>query len=186
MVDNGTEVICFEVNDWEPYPAIFDEWFDFSGKSGHDDWIGDLDRWAGENRLCIKVVVVDMSVSLVVTAQKKWVDENIPEFREEIWQGWCFYTYPAPYWNDCTDFLLHRDGKPVVAECEEHVLRRRHDLEQMHRIYTEKQIASFVPHDLTGSPSGESFLDWCEENFGASEWEDGKRLGEETGNDKED
>lgn len=176
MICNNTEVICFEVNDWEVYPKIFDEWFDFSDGSPHGDgnWIADLDRWARENRLCIKAAVVDMSISLVITAPKKWVDENIPEFREKIWRDWCIYTYPAPYWNDCTDFLIHKDEKLMVAECEDHVLRRKRDLEELHRVYTDKQIASFMPHDLTGSPSGETFLDWKEQNFGAGEWEDGK------------
>ena len=118
------DVLCFEVNNWYKYPKFFDEWFDFeSDKHEGQNWIKDLDAYAKENRLCIKVVCVDMSVSLVVTAPKSWVKEHITEF-------------------------------------------------------TDEELENFKSN-VYGCPSGELFLDWTGENYGAQEWIDGKPYREE-------
>jgi hypothetical protein len=42
--------------------------------------------------------------------------------------------------------------------------------------FTKKEIEAFKPHNIVGSPSGENFLDWVPENYGAKEWVDGKEL----------
>lgn len=165
------DIVCFEVNDWHSYPKFFDEWFDF-GNEKHKglNWLKDLDAYAKENRLCIKVVCVDMAVSLVVTAPKKWVEDNIPEFRQKKWRDYCVYTYPWPYFNDCKCLFL--EGVRPVRDAD-YKKRRESDLEMLRSSFTKKEIEAFKPHNIVGSPSGENFLDWVPENYGANEWVDG-------------
>lgn len=166
------DVLCFEVNDWHKYPKFFDEWFDFeSDKHEGQNWIKDLDAYAKENRLCIKVVCVDMSVSLVVTAPKSWVNEHIPEFADEKWAGYCIYKYPHPWMNDY--IYLQSNGIEPVRD-EKYESKRKSLLEDLHMQFTEEELENFKPHNVYGCPSGELFLDWTDENYGAKEWVDGK------------
>lgn len=115
------DVICFEVNDWDEYPVFFNEWFDPRGNHSSPIII-DLDKYAKENKLCIKVVAVDMSISFIITAPKEWVENNIEEF-----------------------------NKGILAD---YYICNKPDLK---------------PYMFTGCPSGEAFLDYKEENFGAIE-----------------
>lgn len=175
------DVICFEVNDWHRYPKFFDEWFDFGGdRHEGKNWMKDMDAYAKENRLCVKVVCVDMAVSLVVTAPVEWVKKNIPEFEDERWQNYCVYKYPYPVHNDCT-YLQIEGIEPVYDE--KHRKMREEELYWFHLQFTEEDIENLKPHNIVGSPSGETFLDWKEENYGAWEYVDGKKYKEkgETG-----
>lgn len=166
------DVICFEVNDWDKYPKYFDEWFDHKlHKHSGARWIPELDAYAKENKLCIKIVVVDMSISLVITAPKDWVKKNIPEFEDEKWVGSCVFKYPWPWKND---YIYCQPDGLNPEENKEHEDRRKNDLYLLHEQFTDEEIENFKPHNTFGSPSGENFLDWIEENYGAREWEDGK------------
>lgn len=170
-------IVCFEVNDWHRYPKFFDEWFDFgSGRHEAENWMKDLDAYAKRNRLCIKVVCVDMAVSLVVTAPKSWVKENIPEFDDERWVGYCVYRYPWPWIND---YVKHQIDGIDPIEDEKYERRRKSDLEDLYMQFTEEERESFLPHNTYGSPSGETFLDWEQKNFGAREYVDGKEYKEQ-------
>lgn len=162
------DIVCFEVNDWHKYPKFFDEWFDFGNeKHKGKNWLKDLNAYAKENRLCIKVVCVDVAISLVITAPKDWVDKNIPEFKDERWVGYCVYKYPQPWVNDY--IYCQFDGREFVRD-----EKRKSDIEDLYMQFTEEEREAFKPHNIYGSPSCELFLDWTEENFGAKEWEDGK------------
>ena len=174
------DVICFEVNDWHrDWPAFFDEWFDFgSDKHEGKNWMKDLDAYAKENRLCIKVVCVDMAVSLVVTAPVDWVEKNLPEFRDQRWRDYCEYKYPSPFFNDQVKW---QPRGIEYEENEDYEKRRRSLLSTLHLQFSEEELENFKPHNLVGSPSGELFLDWSKENFGAKEWENGHIYGEDDG-----
>ena len=167
------DVICFEVNDWHRYPKFFDEWFDFGNeKHKGKNWLKDLGSYAKENRLCIKVVCVDMAISLVITAPKSWVKENIPEFEDEKWRWECVYDYPSPWKNDCPYHPF--SGFTLENSPEEHLKERESKLWMLHQQFSDEEIENFRPHNILGIPSGELFLDWIPENYGAREWEDGK------------
>ena len=166
------DVVCFEVNNWYTYPKFFDEWFDFeSDKHEGKNRIKDFDAYAKENKLCIKVVCVDMAISLVITAPEDWVKKNIPEFEDEKWVGYCVYKYPWPWRNDYI-YLQPTGVDPVESKAHED--ERRRDLSILHTQFSEEELENLKPHNIMGSPSGEAFLDWTEENFGVKEWEDGK------------
>lgn len=164
-------IVCFEVNDWHKYPKFFDEWFDFgSDKHEGKNWLKDLDAYAKENRLCIKVVCVDMAVSLVITAPADWVEKNLLEFRDQRWRDYCEYRYPAPFFNDAVK--AQPDGIGYVDD-EKYEKKRRELLETLHYQFSDSELENLKPHNIYGCPSGELFLDWKEENYGAREWEDG-------------
>jgi len=93
------DIICFEVNDWEKYPKFFDEWFDYSENDKHsgENWLIDLDTYAKENKLCIKVTNIDMSVSLTVTAPKNWAIKNCCELFEKEWEEYLYVDQACGY-----------------------------------------------------------------------------------------
>ena len=164
------DIICFEVNDWEDYPKYFEEWFNhLNGLHEGENWMIDLDRFGKDNKICIKVYVIDMAVSLLCTAPKTWVDENIPEFKEEWWQDRCVYKYPWPYGNDCKYYPF--SGFTSEDSPKEHIEDRKSKLWHLHHYYTNEDIENFKPHNIMGHPSCEPFLDYEEENFGAIEVE---------------
>ena len=162
------DVVCFEVNDWHNYPKFFDEWYNLSENDKHPGrrWFPDLNAYAKENKLCIKVAAIDMAISLVITAPKDWVKKNIPEFEDERWVGYCVYKYPHPWIND---YIYWQFDGIEPKENENYVKERKANLEIFHQQFTEEEIENFKPHNTYGQPSGESFLDWAEENFGAIE-----------------
>ena len=174
--ETGKKIICFEVNDWYKYPKVFDEWFDFSSKKHEDSWVPDMDKWAKDNNLCIKIVVIDISVSLVVTAPWDWVEKNIPEFSDQRWLDYCEFKYPSPFFNDQVNFQLN--GIEYL-ENEEYSRERRSLLETLHHQFSDEELENLKPHNILASPSGELFLDYAEENFGAMEWQKGKVYGKE-------
>lgn len=163
-----TDLICFEVNDWHEYPKFFDEWFDHpNGIHSGENWLIDLDAYAKENKICIKIHTLDMAASLLVTAPKKWVEDNIPEFKEEWWQDRCVYKYPWPYLNDCKYHPF--SGFTLEDSPKKHLEERDYQLWHLKHYYTEEDIENFKPHNIMGCPSCEPFLDYEEKNFGAIE-----------------
>ena len=73
---NKIELVHFEVNNWfsgRDYPNVepFLSWL-------KDDLNLQLknDEWAKQNKLCIIMQFVDMSVNFCVTATKDWVEHN--------------------------------------------------------------------------------------------------------------
>lgn len=160
------DVICFEVNDWFEYPKFFEEWFDYSENDKHPgkNYMKDLDAYAKENKLCIKVKVIDMSVSLIITAPKEWVEKNIPEFFEKKWQDKCVSLYPAPFYNEHTE----NEDITIKKYQEEYTKERKALLAQLHAQFSDEEIDNFKPHNIL-SGSGETFFDWIENNYGAVE-----------------
>lgn len=162
------DIMCFEINDWHEYPSCFDEWFDLESHKGKQ-WLIDLNKYAKENKLCIKVCVIDMAISLVITAHRDWVEKNCPELLEKKWENYCVYKYPWPYQNDC-DYYPDEPSKDE-SERKENEDRQR-ELYFFHKQFTAEEIENFKPHNICGSPSGEPFYDWEEENFGAREFDE--------------
>ena len=73
------EIIYFHLNNWyagENYPNAepFLTWIRGDGLS-----LLNTDKFAKENKICVVVYPVDMSISYNITAPKKWVEENCPE-----------------------------------------------------------------------------------------------------------
>ena len=147
------DIVCFEFNDWDPgegYPDMppFSSWMEMSCSPlklpiFHDD------DWVKENKLCIIETAVDMSISYLVTAPRKWVEDNCPYLLTEEGEDWII-KYPYPYLND---------------EAIERSISMKSD------IFTEDEIESikgkeYEPHDLVGAPSGLHFLDYTEKNIG--------------------
>lgn len=165
------DLICFEVNDWHEYPKFFNEWYDCSQSDKHagENRLPDLDKYAKENRLCVKVCLIDIAISLLFTAPKKWVEENIPEFSEEWWQDRCVYKYPYPFKNDCKYYPF--SGYTLENSPKEYLEERERDLYFLQHSYTQEDIENFKPHNIMGHPSCEPFLDYEEKNFGAIEVE---------------
>ena len=87
-----SDLICFEVNDWHKYPKYFDEWFDHRlHRHSGCKWMPDLDKFAKDNKLCVQIVIIDMAVSRMFTAEKEWAEEHIPELFEDKWFKECVY-----------------------------------------------------------------------------------------------
>lgn len=77
------DIIYFELNNWfegRDYPDNdrFREWFGDDFHLFFDD-----ENWVKENKLCVVVTLVDMSVNFCVTATKRWVEANCPELLSE-------------------------------------------------------------------------------------------------------
>lgn len=73
------EIIYFEVNHWamredypeqEPFPTWMDDY-------NLDKYLGN-DEWVKENKICVVMFPVDMSMSFMVTAPKSWVEKVCP------------------------------------------------------------------------------------------------------------
>ena len=66
----------------------FNNWFagrDYPEAEPYDTWLGDDmhlyfsdENWVKENKLCVVVSNIDMSVNFCITALKSWVEENCP------------------------------------------------------------------------------------------------------------
>ena len=72
-----SNVIYFELNDWEPNKYYPDE-------EPFKTWMETLpfplidDKWAKENKLCIVYELIDQSMNYCITANKEWVEKNCP------------------------------------------------------------------------------------------------------------
>lgn len=73
-----SNIVYFELNDWfsgRDYPNAepFRTWMD-------DDVLQFCDKkWVKENKLCVVVESIDMSINVCVTATEEWVKQNCPK-----------------------------------------------------------------------------------------------------------
>lgn len=132
-----TEVVHLEFNNWfrgQHYPLIpfvEENLYKFS-----------QDKWCKENKLCVTVGYVDMSLNFCITAPLDWVKDKIPqvlsneEYTYETVQH-C-YNKETTKWENCiivhkakySDFLRYEDedgvlegrwGMPFQDYCEENL-----------------------------------------------------------------
>lgn len=73
------EIIYFELNNW--FPGI-----NYPNAEPFTKWLGDdnklyfcCDRWCKENKLCVSIAIIDMSVNFCITALRSWIEENCPK-----------------------------------------------------------------------------------------------------------
>lgn len=91
------EIIYLEFNNWfggRDYPEI----------PNIEDWVGQVDvpdydsplldnEWCKEQRICVRLEYIDMSINFCITAPKSWVEKNCPkcltndEYTEEFIVG---------------------------------------------------------------------------------------------------
>lgn len=79
-IDWPWDVVYFEVNNWfsgRDYPCTptFCKWMREEINPHH---LSD-DSWCKENKICVYIQYVDMSINYTVSAKKEWVLENCPE-----------------------------------------------------------------------------------------------------------
>lgn len=73
------DVVYFELNNWfsgRHYPNAepFKTW------CGNDEKLYFTDKdWVKENKLCVVMEFIDMSVNWCITAPKEWVEKNCPK-----------------------------------------------------------------------------------------------------------
>lgn len=72
------DIVCFELNNWVPGDYYPDE-EPFTTWIGNDCnmYFNDKD-WVKENKLCVVMSIIDMSVNFCVTAAKEWVENHCP------------------------------------------------------------------------------------------------------------
>lgn len=77
------DIVYFELNNWfagEHYPEEepFTTWIgnDLSIYFNNEDWVND-------NKLCVVLHMIDMSMNFCVTATKEWVEKNCPRLLTE-------------------------------------------------------------------------------------------------------
>lgn len=73
------EIIYLGLNNWfagDDYPDAepFTTWFDDDCKLKFMD-----ENWVKENKLCVLLNLVDMSINFRITTTKEWVEKNCPE-----------------------------------------------------------------------------------------------------------
>ena len=80
------DIIYFELNNWIPgedYPdeKPFSDWMrnDFNLSFANP-------KFVKENKLCVCVAIIDMSVSFLITATKDWVLNNCPKLLSDYKQ----------------------------------------------------------------------------------------------------
>ena len=78
MIDNGNkDIVYFELNNWfcgRNYPCEepFIKWVsEIDGLLHNEDWVK-------ENKLCVVIGFVDMSINYCVAATREWVENNCP------------------------------------------------------------------------------------------------------------
>ena len=77
------EIIYLEFNNWfggRDYPEIpnIEEWVGACDCPGHNSPLFN-DEWCKEQKICVKVGYIDMSVNFCITATREWVEKNCPE-----------------------------------------------------------------------------------------------------------
>ena len=80
------EIIYFELNNWHcgrdyPNSEPFISWV------GNDfDIYFQVEKWVKENKLCVVVSYIDMSINFCITSTKDWVIDNCPLLLEDYTQ----------------------------------------------------------------------------------------------------
>ena len=72
-----------------------------------------LIKWVKQNKLCVEMNTIDMSVSYRITAPKSWVEKNCPELLTKYTQFIC-----TP---DEDGVILDRFGKEFLPYSEENI-----------------------------------------------------------------
>lgn len=75
---NNDMYVFFELNNWiqgvhYPDEHPFDKWLEDDCNIYFND-----EEWVKNNKLCVVVNIIDMSLNFCVTATKEWVLENCP------------------------------------------------------------------------------------------------------------
>ena len=147
------DIICFEVNNWTPGE-------DFPTEEPFLSWMADDlnlqfhdNAWVKEQKICVLEAVVDMSISFLVTAPKKWVEENCPCLLKEEWRKFII-EYPEPY---CNEYNLNRT---------DYAVEERAELKKEFEENKEKLLKDLQTSDLVGYPSDQRFLNYTKENIG--------------------
>ena len=128
----------------------FNNWFsgrDYPIGEPFETWIGkhqfSNDEWCKENKLCVYVGNIDMSVNWCITATREWVKENMPDLLS------CGgYTYET---------ILYHKGKTI------------HQFNVGH--YSDFIRNPNEDGDIEGR-FGWPFLEYSEENFGSHYYKD--------------
>ena len=86
------DIVYFELNNWFPgvhYPDVepYTIWL------GDDEYIIFLDdeQWVRKNKLCVVFYVLDNSLNFLITATKRWVEQNCPTLLTQYTE---FLRYP--------------------------------------------------------------------------------------------
>ena len=151
------DIVCFEVDNWiagKDYPAEepFLAWM------GNDLQLKFMDeKWCKENKLCVKITNIDMSVCFLVTCKREWIEKNCPCLFTDN-NSKFIVTYPYPYVNE---WRLNKGSE--LAD------RLKAKFENM----KPEILKDYKPSELQGRISRLSFLDYEEKNFGAV-WFDGE------------
>lgn len=132
------EIIYFELNNWfagRDYPDAepFNTWL------GNDDSLYfTCERWVKENKLCVTIGLVDMSLDFCIAAPKSWVEANCPKL---LTDEECGSTYITSYYD---------------SEKNERVEEERYD---------SNKYSNFLRPDQS-SRFGIPFPEYSEENIG--------------------
>lgn len=134
------EIIYFELDNWfsgRDYPNAepFNTWM------GEDDCLYfACDRWVKENKLCVTVGDVDMSLDFCIAAPKSWVEANCPKLLTD---------------EECgsTSIISHFNHETQKWEDKEH--------------YESNKYSKFLRPDQT-SRFGVPFPEYSEENIGVT------------------
>ena len=135
----GSDVIYFSINNWfrgRDYPI----------GEPFDSWMREYkltDEWCKENKICVKVGSIDMSINFCVTATREWVEKNCPQLLTDDSYIYKISTYFK--------------GENTIKE------------------YTKKYSDFICIPDEDGDVYDRfdwSFLEYKEENFGVTYYED--------------
>lgn len=155
------EIIYLEFNNWfggRDYPVI-PNIKDWVGRCDSAEYESPLfnDKWCKEQKICVAVGTIDMSCNFCITAPRSWVEQNCPE---------CLT-------NDTYTVSFHWSrGK------EEGIKTEEYSFNQFRR--TPKD-----GHTIAYGRFGWPFLEYKEENFGRT-WYDETDYWDEEDEDEED
>lgn len=139
------DVIYFELNNWfagKDYPDAepFRTWMKDSVLQFSDD------EWVKENKLCVYISMVDMSVNFCITATREWVEKNCPK-------------------------LLSDEGLDTVF-----IHQSANETKEVKEEWRYKDFLRFPDDGVVKGRFGCPFFEYSEENFGVHwykyPWED--------------
>lgn len=140
------DIIYLEFNNWfggRDYPEIpnIEDWV---GRCDDPDYDSPLieDEWCKEQKICVAVGTIDMSINFCITATREWVEKNCPECLTDD--------------NYTSDFIVtDKNGKHIKTETFSYKMFRC-EPDENGKVY---------------GRFGWPFLEYKEENFGRT-WYD--------------
>jgi len=81
--DQMEEIIYFELNNWWPGSNYPDEEPFLTWLSDDLAIYFEDEKWVKENKLCVGVDFVDMSLNFCIIAKKEWIQDNCPKLLTE-------------------------------------------------------------------------------------------------------